>query len=150
MFSSSKQSSKQTSSSNKALGTIIGEGITIESGKIKGNGDVRIDGSFSGNIDLEGNLIIGTSGNVEADIHSQDALIAGTVKGNIVVSDTLHLTESAQLIGEVECNKMIMDEDATFNGHCIMKDANSKTSHSEVTLKSNFKDFDNDMDETEK
>ncbi len=46
---------------------LIGAGTIIE-GDITTNGDMRIDGSLTGSINVKGKLVIGAAGSVEGEI----------------------------------------------------------------------------------
>ena len=57
--------------------TIIGEGVVIE-GKISGKGNLIIEGSMKGDVELEGNSItVGPKGRIAGDIIAKDAIISG-------------------------------------------------------------------------
>lgn len=105
---------------DKKTGTIIGEGITIENGEIKGTGNVRIDGKFSGNINLEGHIVIGEKGLVKGKISANSGLLAGEFIGELNIKDSVHLASESKVSGLVKSNKVIIDEDAIFNGNCTM------------------------------
>jgi cytoskeletal protein CcmA (bactofilin family) len=97
--------------------TIIAQGIVISSGEITGEGDIRIDGTFKGSISLNGHLIVGETGQVTGDVKSKTALFAGTYSGNMAISETVRFVEGSNVTGEVEANKIIMDEGAIFKGY---------------------------------
>lgn len=98
---------------------LVGVGTTIE-GDITTNGDMRIDGSLTGSINVKGKLVIGVSGYVEGEIICQNADISGTIKGKIGVSELLSLKASAKLSGEIITNKIAIEPGATFSGSCSM------------------------------
>jgi len=99
----------------------IGSGTTIK-GEIKSNGDFRIDGSLNGSIELKGKIVVGESGKVEGEINCQNAVISGTVKANIRVSDLLELKSSSKFEGEIITKKLSIEPGAKFSGSCNMED----------------------------
>jgi cytoskeletal protein CcmA (bactofilin family) len=102
---------------NKDVGkTFIAKGITISAGEIIGEGDVCIDGAFEGHISLNGHFIVGVTGTVSGDVKAQTALFAGTYSGHMSISDTVRFADGSNVTGEVEANKIIMDEGAVFKG----------------------------------
>ena len=103
---------------SKNMDTIIGEGIFFENAMLKGNGVIRIDGKFSGTIDIEGHIILGETGLINGDICADSALFAGNYQGTLSIRDTLHMTATAVLTGKVETAKLIIDEGAVLNGTC--------------------------------
>lgn len=110
----SKNNVTDTSSVN-----IIGAGTTID-GDITTNGDMRIDGTLTGSINVKGKLVVGTSGSVEGEIICQNADISGTIKGKIGVSELLSLKASSKLTGDIITNKIAVEPGATFSGSCSM------------------------------
>ncbi len=63
--------------------SVLGKGV-IWNGKINGEGGVRIEGSFEGEIALKGLLVVGETGKVNcADLRANTVIVAGVVKGNI-------------------------------------------------------------------
>jgi cytoskeletal protein CcmA (bactofilin family) len=98
---------------------LIGAGTIIE-GDITTNGDIRIDGSLTGSINVKGKLVVGVSGSIEGEIICQNADISGTIKGKIGVSELLSLKVSAKLSGDIITNKIAIEPGAAFSGSCSM------------------------------
>ena len=98
---------------------IIGAGTTIE-GDITTNGDMRIDGSLTGSINVKGKLVVGPSGMVEGEIICQNADVSGTIKGKIGVAELLSLKSSSKLNGDIITNKIAVEPGAAFSGSCSM------------------------------
>ena len=103
---------------NKNTDTVLGEGIIFESALIKGRGIIRIDGTYSGTIDIEGHVILGETGLITGDVTADSALFAGKHEGDLSIRNTLHLTSTANMTGKVETGKLIIDEGAILNGTC--------------------------------
>lgn len=98
---------------------IVGAGTVIE-GDITTNGDMRIDGSHTGSINVKGKLVVGVSGSIEGEIICQNADISGTIKGKIGVAELLSLKASSKLTGDIITNKIAVEPGATFSGSCSM------------------------------
>jgi len=98
---------------------IIGAGTIID-GDITTNGDMRIDGSLKGSINVKGKLVVGISGNIDGEIICQNADVSGTIKGKIAVSELLSLKASSKLTGDIITNKIAVEPGATFSGSCSM------------------------------
>ena len=62
--------------------TVIGPNCYLQ-GTIQSDGGIRIDGVFQGDLETTGNLIIGESAKVVAEIEAHNVSVAGAVKGNI-------------------------------------------------------------------
>lgn len=93
---------------------------TILTGEISSDGDFRVDGEFSGNIFIKGELIVGSSGTIIGEIKAKTADISGTVKANIEVEDSISLKSTSEFEGEIKAGKIIIEDGCIFNGQCEM------------------------------
>ena len=98
---------------------IIGNGTDIK-GNIKSNGDLRIDGFITGNINASGKVVVGSTGRVEGEISCQNADISGDVKANIKVTELLSLKANAVVSGDNFTNELAIEPGAVFTGACKM------------------------------
>lgn len=121
MFSSNKKVKTSTNVTN----TVIGEGMTVEAARLSGVGSLRIDGDYSGIIDIDGELVLGETGRIDGDIRARRILLAGKVQGNIDCMTLLHVTHTASLVGNVVASSFMVDEGAVFNGQCQMNNNSS-------------------------
>ena len=113
---------KNPSSSEKSApgsATLISPG-TILRGNIKGDTDLRIDGTIQGNITSSAKIVVGPTGFVEGNIEGANADITGKVKGNISVKELIQLREKSNVEGNIIAAKLQVDPAATFNGKCQM------------------------------
>jgi cytoskeletal protein CcmA (bactofilin family) len=97
----------------------IVEGTSIE-GEIRCESNIRIDGSFIGNLNTKGRLVIGPAGRLEGTITCQNAEIEGLVKGKINVQQLLSLKGSAKVEGDIFTDKLSIEPGASFTGACNM------------------------------
>ncbi|MDR1879248.1 MAG: polymer-forming cytoskeletal protein [Bacteroidales bacterium] len=98
---------------------IIGAGTEIK-GDIKTSGDMRIDGKLTGNFSSGQKLVIGQSGIIEGDIKCKDCDISGKVIGNMHVTELLTLKATADVMGDISTNKIVIEPGAQFSGVCKM------------------------------
>jgi len=92
--------------------TIISEKISIE-GSIQGKGDLVIDGSVKGSIELEEyHLTVGPKGKVEADIHADNVTISGRMTGNINAGCKVEITKDADFNGEIKAKRISVEDGA--------------------------------------
>ena len=82
--------------------------------------DLRINGIFTGKLDVRGSLSIGIRASVEADVTGDYVVIAGKVKGNVHATKLLTLMPSAILLGDIYAPKLNVVEGAVFQGMCHM------------------------------
>lgn len=100
--------------------TLIGKDTMVK-GAITSKGTIRIDGQFQGDISTTGNIIVGDNAIVTAQVTALNATIAGTVYGNIDISEKLELLPSARMYGDIKVGVLTINAGATFKGACIMR-----------------------------
>jgi cytoskeletal protein CcmA (bactofilin family) len=99
--------------------TIVASGMRID-GELKSPGSVRIDGMVSGKVHSGGDVVIGPTAKIEADVIAINATIAGSVKGNITIKNSLLLTQTAHVLGNINCAQFGIEAGAFFSGQCRM------------------------------
>ena len=113
-----------------SINTILGNGSAI-SGDIKVNGFVRIDGDIDGNLETDGNVIIGEHARIRGDVKAKSIIIGGIILGNIHALESAKVLSEAAVIGDIISHKVQIDDQALFHGHCISiknEDSYSKAS----------------------
>nr|OBZ98171.1 Polymer-forming cytoskeletal family protein [Leptospira interrogans serovar Copenhageni/Icterohaemorrhagiae] len=68
--------------SDEQIDTVIGDDIHFR-GKLKFNNSLKIKGNFKGTIETTGKLVVGDTGEVEADIQTGTLEVEGNLKGNV-------------------------------------------------------------------
>lgn len=99
--------------------TIIGSSIVID-GEISGEEDLVIQGTVKGKIVLKENLIVETSGVVEADIETANVTISGQVTGNIHASQRVELRADGRMVGDLKAPRILIADGASFKGNVDM------------------------------
>lgn len=109
--------------------TLIGKD-TVFQGQINATGTVRVDGEFRGEIKAKGDLVVGESGKIEANIEARNVLVGGIIKGNIIALGKVDIAPTGKLYGDMKVRNLMIEEGAIFKGNCIMeKDDPEKTKH---------------------
>jgi cytoskeletal protein CcmA (bactofilin family) len=85
-------------------------------GEIETKGDIRIDGTVVGTLNILGKLVLGTNGKIEGEIKCKNAEVMGTIEGEIHVSELLSLKASSSLTGDVIINKISIEPGAKISG----------------------------------
>src|SRR4030042_673957 len=87
-------------------------------GDLSCKGSLRIDGNFKGKIDSDSMLIIGDTGNVEAEIKIGYLIINGEFKGNIQASEKVEIHEHGRVTGTINSPKMQVEDGAYLEVTC--------------------------------
>ncbi len=98
---------------------IVRKGTEIK-GDITCSGDIRIDGTLSGTLVSEGKVVVGSSGVIDGEVACKNADISGTIKAKIAVKELLQLKATANILGDINTNKLSIEPGATFTGSCNM------------------------------
>jgi cytoskeletal protein CcmA (bactofilin family) len=86
------------------------------SGRLQLRSGGRVLGNFSGQIDCDGDLLIGPEAHVEADIRSVKVTIAGFVRGNVVAESRLKITNTGRLEGDAKVGALVVQEGGVHHG----------------------------------
>ena len=66
--------------------SIIGENSMLD-GTFEVTGNLRVDGKFTGKLRVTETLVVGKNGLVDAKVEARNAVVAGTIKGDLNVRD---------------------------------------------------------------
>ncbi|MGE5543162.1 MAG: bactofilin family protein [Bacillota bacterium] len=100
--------------------TIVGQDTEFK-GTITSSGGVRVDGRIEGEINCKGDVIIGETAAVMANIRGRNVTLAGEVKGNIDTEGKLELATTARLTGDIKVASLTVEDGALFRGASDMK-----------------------------
>jgi cytoskeletal protein CcmA (bactofilin family) len=94
----------------------IGRSVVIK-GEVSGNEALFIDGSIEGSIRFPKHRVtVGRGSQVTADIHAQDVVVIGSVKGNIYCSELLDIRSESSIQGEIVTKRIRIDDGAVLKG----------------------------------
>lgn len=82
--------------------------------------NLRINGRFEGILETKGNLTVGSTAQVYADITGDNIIIGGRIKGRITARERLTLLPSAVVEGDIYPAKLNIAEGAILEGRCTM------------------------------
>jgi cytoskeletal protein CcmA (bactofilin family) len=122
---SAKTPAPSSSSAPGGLTAFIDQGSEFE-GKLSFRDTVRIDGKFRGEIASENSLIVGESGEIDAEIHSKTVSISGTVHGNVIAQHKVVLHKTAHVHGDIEAPSLVVEEGAKVTGKITMPGSSGK------------------------
>lgn len=115
----------ETEINTDKIDTIIGQG-TVFVGKLVSNGTLRIDGRLEGEVEGKGDIIVGETGSVQADVKARHLTLAGEIKGNLELTGKLELTSTAKLLGDIRVESLVIGDGAKFVGNSTMNNSQSE------------------------
>jgi cytoskeletal protein CcmA (bactofilin family) len=106
---------------------IIGAGTSIK-GDIVCPGDIRIDGSLVGNLQVQGKIVVGSSGYIKGEVSCKNSEIEGKIEGKLTITELLILKSTASVLGDINIRKLAIEPGAMFTGNCKMNGSASSPS----------------------
>jgi len=103
---------------------LISNGTDI-TGDVKSNGDIRIDGTLTGNLNTKGKVVIGPTGKITGEVICKNSEVSGIVEGKITVGQLLNLKASSKILGDIVTSKLSIEPGAKFSGTCKMSDTDN-------------------------
>ena len=106
------------------LSSLLGKGSEFE-GKLSFEGQVRIDGKFSGQISTKDVLVIAEGAKVSAEVTAGTVIIHGQFEGNVHATQLVELKTPARVKGTIETPSLAMDRGVVFEGSTKMENLKS-------------------------
>jgi cytoskeletal protein CcmA (bactofilin family) len=119
MFGNKKPQPVVPSALNGRPETVIGANTNIV-GTLKSDGNIRIDGTVEGDIEILGNLIIGETGRVIATVKAQNVHVSGAVKGEITAVEQLEISPTGKVWGDITTAALHIEPGGLFRGQSAM------------------------------
>ncbi|RME75745.1 MAG: hypothetical protein D6784_07350 [Chloroflexi bacterium] len=99
--------------------TVIGPNTTFK-GYLLCDGSVRIDGVCEeGVIETAGNIVVGPTAKVAADLIAENVSVSGVVTGSIRAAGRLEILSTGKVWGDVEAGSFLRDEGGYFDGRLV-------------------------------
>jgi cytoskeletal protein CcmA (bactofilin family) len=127
LFNRSKQAAAPTALSTATLptapktptfDTVLGAQSDVD-GSLRCKGNIRLDGSFSGALEIDGNVLVGETALISADINANHISVAGTVRGN-VSGNKVQILRTGRIEGNISARSLAMDDGAYIDGKITM------------------------------
>ncbi len=89
---------------------------TIITGEISGQGDLRLEGRFEGDLKLQGVLFIGGECSFQGKAEAENIIIEGRVEGRIKALEKIEIRAGGQVRGKIICQQIAIAEGAFLEG----------------------------------
>ncbi|HEY59697.1 MAG TPA: polymer-forming cytoskeletal protein [Anaerolineae bacterium] len=121
MFRKSSKTKPPKAAPIERITSVLGPGISWR-GKLSGKGGLRIEGSFEGEIGLNGMLVVGETGRVTCqEVRANTVIVAGAVRGNIT-AEKLEIRSTGRVWGNVTTMNFSTEEGAFLRGKVTMEE----------------------------
>jgi cytoskeletal protein CcmA (bactofilin family) len=104
-----------------ATGTtsLLSKEVKIE-GDLQGNENLQIEGKLKGSIKITGDIYVGPTAVVEANVEADNVVIQGLISGNVTARKQLQIQASGKLMGDCTAQTIDIREGALFEGRSKM------------------------------
>ena len=109
--------------------TVLGATCSLE-GTLRSASNVRLDGTFSGTLEITGNILVGETAKINADINAKNISIAGAVRGNIT-GKKVQLLRTGRIWGDIHAQALTTEEGAFIDGKITMVSQEHPPAHHE-------------------
>ncbi len=92
-------------------------------GELRFRNTFRVDGLLKGKVVSENTLVVGESGQVDAEIDCGTVSIRGTVSGRVQAHDKIELLAGSKVTASLAAPRLLIEEGAFFQGDCDMASA---------------------------
>ena len=100
--------------------TTIGPTIVI-SGELTSGEDITVLGRVNGHLHVrDAQVTISDQADVRADVRGARVFVHGQLKGSIVASERIELSQGAQVEGSLSANRVVLVDGTRFNGRIDM------------------------------
>jgi len=105
----------------------LAEGTEIQ-GEVRFRDVLRVDGKIGGKVISEKELVVGESGEVEAEVEVGILSVSGKVTGTIHVREKLEIHPTGRVVGDVTLEKpnLVIHEGGIFEGNIDMNAGKKK------------------------
>ena len=110
MIGNKKSTPGMHTSSTDAVNRIV-EGTTFE-GNIRSESNMRIDGTFEGDIATKGRIVVGPKGIIKGNVTCNHCEVEGVMEGQIEVKELMALKSSAKVAGQVYYGQLSVEAGA--------------------------------------
>ena len=109
-----------SSAPNQASTSVIDQGCELE-GRLSFVGTLVLNGKFRGELFSSDTLLVGETGQAEAEIQVGVAIVSGQITGNIIAHERVELRSTARVYGDIVTPVLVLEEGVVFDGRCKMK-----------------------------
>ncbi len=127
------------SGQSRTLLTISGDTARIE-GKFTVSESIEIDCEVSGELEVDGEIIIQKNGYVNADVKTINAQVIGKYEGNMEASGNVEIKETGEIGGNIKTDSLIINKGGIFSGNVTRihsSEESSKAGREEETVENN-------------
>ncbi|MCP5054626.1 MAG: polymer-forming cytoskeletal protein [bacterium] len=99
--------------------SVVGRTLSIK-GELFSDEEVFVEGKIEGKLNVKNKVIVGKTGEVNAEIEAHEVVIKGTVNGNVKGRYKVEIIPEGVLNGNIVSQRVVLAEGAIFKGNIDM------------------------------
>jgi len=115
-----RESDMQNSARHEIVG-VLEPGVEVEgSVTVVSQGVLRLNAQLKGEVRSQATVVIGSQGNVEAELHGAVIEVDGKVRGDVHASERLEIRKDGLIVGDIFTPVLVIEPGGSLVGHCHM------------------------------
>lgn len=110
---------------DKSIRAYMGEDTSF-TGTLAFQGTVRIDGKFEGEVITDDTLIVGETGDLNAEIKAGTIICKGKIKGLLIATKRIEIYSTSEVLGNIRTPSLFIEAGSIFDGNCDMSSNEKK------------------------
>ena len=94
---------------------------------------VRIDGKFEGSVNTKDTLVIGETGEMQADLEVGTLVCKGKLRGTVVASQKVEMHPASKITGNIQTPALSIELGAVIDGQINMEERESKKRNASIS-----------------
>ena len=99
--------------------TVVGPSVNVE-GDFASEGNIVVKGTVSGSVFTSKHLTVEMGAKIIANVRAGSATIAGEVKGNMKIKESLELVSTSKVLGDIDVKNLKIEPGALLCGRVTM------------------------------
>ncbi len=99
--------------------TVVGPSVNVE-GDFASEGNIVVKGTVSGSVFTSKHLTVEMGAKIIANVRAGSATIAGEVRGNMKIKESLELISTSKVLGDIDVKNLKVESGALLHGRIIM------------------------------
>jgi cytoskeletal protein CcmA (bactofilin family) len=98
--------------------SVLGTKVRFTASALSSDEDLTIEGIVEGSIANRSHQVtIGRRGRVKADVHARIIVVEGSIEGDLLGEEAVHMRRTARVVGNVTSPRITLEDGATVKGN---------------------------------
>lgn len=112
--------------------SVIAAGTNII-GELNSDGVVKVEGTVTGSVRAERQVLVAKGGRIEGDVFTREAVVGGEIRGAILADERVEVQASSIIEGDITTQRILVHEGGEVNGHVRMGNPQALTQAAQRT-----------------